>query len=185
EQLKANESWHKLKLHAVCLERYYHAEKEGDILPAGLTKMKEDILNANPELDMPLPPRWLLHPEKLSEKAKKNACSTVIITLRSEQDAERVRKEGIWFYGKQHPADKYVPAGPDAFCENCSGWGHAKHRCEKAGEPTCLLCGGGHRSTDHQCPEKDCKAGRGRGCRHMTKKCCNCGGTHSAKSDEC
>ncbi|TGZ77556.1 hypothetical protein EX30DRAFT_351802 [Ascodesmis nigricans] len=68
EQMEANETWHKLKLHAVSLDRYYYPDDE-ELREKGLSQLKEDILNAYPELDLPLKPRWLLHPKKLRERA--------------------------------------------------------------------------------------------------------------------
>ncbi|TGZ76290.1 hypothetical protein EX30DRAFT_299652, partial [Ascodesmis nigricans] len=103
---------------------------------------------------------------------------TAIITLGSGKDAEKVRKEGIWIYGKQHAIERYIQAGPDAFCEICCGWGHGAHRCERAEKPACLLCGEGHRTKHHECREEGCMAGLGKSCRHLVKKCYNCGGAH-------
>ncbi|TGZ77551.1 hypothetical protein EX30DRAFT_351800 [Ascodesmis nigricans] len=178
EQMKANETWHKLKLHAVSLNRYYHPDNNEEAREKGLSQLKKDIENAYPEIDLPLKPRWLLHPERLRERANSITHSTAIITLRSGEDAERIRKEGLWIYGKQHTIDKYIQGGPDAFCEICCGWGHGTHRCERAEKPACLLCGSGHRTKDHKCREER-KACLGRSCRQLVKRCCNCGGAHT------
>ncbi|TGZ76279.1 hypothetical protein EX30DRAFT_299541, partial [Ascodesmis nigricans] len=108
-----------------------------------------------------------------------------MITINQSINAEKIRKEGLWIYGKQHMIDKYIQAGPDTFCEICCSWGHGAHRCERADKPACLLCREGHLTKAHKCQEEDCRAGLGRSCRHLVKRCCNCGGTHTARSDEC
>ncbi|TGZ76812.1 hypothetical protein EX30DRAFT_298418, partial [Ascodesmis nigricans] len=76
---------------------------------------------------------------------------TVILTLRDGKDAERIKKEGLWIYGKQHTVENYIQTGPDAFCRTCCGWGHGAYRCGGADNPACLLCGEGHLMKDHKC----------------------------------
>ncbi|TGZ81927.1 hypothetical protein EX30DRAFT_348316 [Ascodesmis nigricans] len=95
EELKANETWHKLKLHAVRLNQYCHPETESNTPEEGLARLKEDIFNAYPEMDIPLTLKWLLHPEKLRERANTASCSMVILTLRDGKVAGRIKKEGI------------------------------------------------------------------------------------------
>ncbi|TGZ76748.1 hypothetical protein EX30DRAFT_375220, partial [Ascodesmis nigricans] len=124
-------------LHGVSLERYYQPIENKE----GLKKLKEDIKNAYPTIDMPTNPKWLLRAEKLEERSHTVAHSFVIITLRNKKDAEWICRRGLWIYGKHHSADKFLSAGPDAFCETCSGWGHAAHRSERATKPACMLCG--------------------------------------------
>ncbi|TGZ76209.1 hypothetical protein EX30DRAFT_391317 [Ascodesmis nigricans] len=160
EQMVANETWHKLMLHAMSLERYYYPDNE-ELREKGLSQLKEDILNAYSEIDLPLKPRWLLHPERLWERANTASHSTVIITLRSGKDTEKVQREGLWIYGKQHTIKRYIQTGPDAFCEICCSWDHGSHRCERANKPACLLCGKGHLTKKHKCLEGDCKVGVG------------------------
>ncbi|TGZ76164.1 hypothetical protein EX30DRAFT_378139 [Ascodesmis nigricans] len=47
EELRANETWHRLKLHAVSLNRYYHPETDSNTPEKGLARLKEDILNVS------------------------------------------------------------------------------------------------------------------------------------------
>ncbi|TGZ83507.1 hypothetical protein EX30DRAFT_346291 [Ascodesmis nigricans] len=48
EQMKTNETWHKLKLHAVNLNRYYHSDNGEEVRERGRSHLKEDIENAYP-----------------------------------------------------------------------------------------------------------------------------------------
>ncbi|TGZ78394.1 hypothetical protein EX30DRAFT_292023, partial [Ascodesmis nigricans] len=179
--IQANETWTRIKLHGVSLERYYQPIENKE----GLEKLTGDIKNAYPTIDMPTNPKWLLRAEKLEERSHMVAYSSVIITLRNKKGAEWICGRGLWIYGKYHSADKFLSAGPDAFCETCSGWGHAAHRCERATKPACMLCGEEHLSKEHRCLAEGCGVSAGKVCKHLKRKCCNCGDNHTAKSDEC
>ncbi|TGZ79516.1 hypothetical protein EX30DRAFT_373060 [Ascodesmis nigricans] len=111
--------------------------------------------------------------------------SSVIITIRSENDAEKIRQKGLWIYGKDHTADRYVQPGPDAFYDICCGWGHGAHRCENAEKPSCMLYGEVHSTKQHRCPNIGCKLGVGKVCQHLKRKCSNSGGAHIARLNEC
>jgi len=184
EEMTPNETWTRLKLHGVRLSRYYTPEEHNEG-GGGLDRLREDLKNAFPHLDMPLEPRWLLRPDKLRSRASMVSHSSVVITLRSEKDAEEMRRTGLWLYGRHHTVEKYIPSGPDAFCDICCGWGHSAYRCERGATPSCLLCGEDHLTKAHRCLEEGCQQKIGTACRHLKRKCCNCGGAHTAKSNEC
>ncbi|TGZ79891.1 hypothetical protein EX30DRAFT_349861 [Ascodesmis nigricans] len=107
--IQENETWTRVKLHGVSLARYYQTEQEGD-----LKNLSDDIKNAYPEIDMPMNPMWLLRAEKLVERSRTVAHSSVVITLRNEKGVEWICRRGLWIYGKHHTADRFLPAGPDA-----------------------------------------------------------------------
>ncbi|TGZ77575.1 hypothetical protein EX30DRAFT_311037 [Ascodesmis nigricans] len=115
-------------------------------------------------------PKWLLRAEKLAERSHTLAHSSVVITLRNK-DAEWICRRGLWIYGKYRSVDQFRSAGPDAFCETCSGWGHAAHRCEKATKPACMLCGEEHLSKEHRCLVEGCGESIGKVCKHLKRKC--------------
>ncbi|TGZ76144.1 hypothetical protein EX30DRAFT_375775 [Ascodesmis nigricans] len=99
--IQANETWTRIKLHSVSLERYYQPIENKE----GLEKLTEDIKNAYPTIDMPTNPKWLLRAEKLEERSHTVAHSSVIITLRNKKEAELICGRGLWIYGKHHSAD--------------------------------------------------------------------------------
>lgn len=47
EELKPNEAWHRLKLHAVKLNRYYHSENDINVPEEGLARLKEETGREN------------------------------------------------------------------------------------------------------------------------------------------
>lgn len=65
EEITPNETWPRLKLHGISLSRYYTPEEHNSGDEVGLGRLREDLSNALPHLDMPLEPRWLLRPDKL------------------------------------------------------------------------------------------------------------------------
>lgn len=134
---------------------------------------------------MPLVPRWLLRPDLLQSRSLTASYSSVIITVRAKDDADDIRRKGLWIYGRHHKADRFIQSGPDAFCDICCGWGHGAHRCEQPNKPSCMLCGEGHQTKNHQCLHKGCRVERGTTCEHLKRKCSNCGRAHSAKSNDC
>ncbi|TGZ76935.1 hypothetical protein EX30DRAFT_352276 [Ascodesmis nigricans] len=115
--IQVNETWSRVKLHGVNLERYHQPIEQAE----DFMKLPDDIKNAYPMIDMPSNPNWLLRPEKLRKRSRSAAHSSVIITLRSKKDVEEICRKGLWIYGKHCTADKFLPAGPDAFWGACSG----------------------------------------------------------------
>ena len=51
--------------------------------------------------------------------------------------------------------------------------------------PRCAFCARDHLTTDHQCPVKLYRVGKGHPCPHGAAKCANCGGAHGARADAC
>ena len=51
--------------------------------------------------------------------------------------------------------------------------------------PRCTLCPKDHLTTDHQCPVKGCRVGKGHPCPYRAAKCANCGEAHWARADAC
>ena len=99
--------------------------------------------------------------------------------------ADRIIKSGLRVAGRQYQVEAFVEVRPDSICGACSGWGHGEHNCSFPDMARCSLCAGLHRTADHKCSIKDCKASRGLVCTHLIAKCANCKGPHSARSDQC
>ena len=72
-----------------------------------------------------------------------------------------------------------------AQCETCCGWGHIGAHCPVVIGKRCGLCAGNHATTEHQCNVIECRATRGKTCKHLVPKCANCGGDHIAFSPKC
>ena len=51
--------------------------------------------------------------------------------------------------------------------------------------PKCVICTGPHKIKDHRCGVTSCTKGVDKVCIHLTVQCANCGGGHSANSNQC
>jgi hypothetical protein len=89
----------------------------------------------------------------------------------------------IWVAGNRFQAELYVASKADTLCTICSGWGHSEFRCHSR-TPTCGICAGGHRTTEHRCEVSTCGR-QARACAHIQVKCPNCGGEHQVQDGKC
>ena len=130
----------------------------------------------------PFSMRWMRSRKLIEQhfqvgKLPKGAAS-VVFKVPSKAVGKKLLTE-MWVAGNKFRALPYIPDKADTLCSICSQWGHSEFRCQK-GTPTCAICAGPHRTSDHRCEVATC--GRvGKICGHTTMKCANCGGKHLAQ----
>jgi len=90
-EVKENESWEMLKIHAVPLIRYMGNGTEG------LEKMQQEFVVENEGIVIPTQVRWLVNPCTIRETRQNGeiAASSVDFILKGSKVAQSVVKEGI------------------------------------------------------------------------------------------
>jgi hypothetical protein len=177
--VEENESWERLKIHAVPLVRYMGKGTEG------LQKMREEFEAENEGIKVPTQVRWLANTRTIRERRQNGeiAASSVVFVVKGSKAARGLVKNGIKAAGVWYRVETYTNAGPDSRCELCCGWGHIENKCSN--KPTCGYCSGHHRTGDHKCNVVGCTAKQGSLCSHTLEKCPNCKGNHIAFSNRC
>jgi hypothetical protein len=178
--VESNETWARLKIHGVQLQRYMRDD------PAeGLQLLREEIEAENPGVQIPTA-GWLVAPRWIKERwlREEIKSSSVVLAVKDRAVADRLRTKGLKAAGVYYAVERYVAEGPDVICARCCTWGHIEEKC-KHPTPRCMWCAGNHRSSDHRCLVTVCSAKPGDRCKHVTEKCCNCGGNHNARSKHC
>ena len=178
--ITAQQKWMWTRIHNISLTRYMGKEKDG-----GLRKLREELEAENSGVQIPAEIRWLggaKHRARFQEK--KEGASSVVAPVLGEATFNRLCRSGVRLLGVRHDVDAYEEVQPNAFCTRCSGWGHIAPHCA-ATDPKCSICSGDHEATNHRCPVKGCKVGKGRPCAHGVVKFANCGGPHGARADAC
>jgi len=144
QQVGAPQTWTKLKVHTVPLQRYY---KEG-----GQDLIKDEI-EATLGLQLPVRVRWLRSVSKIQQAQEEGAqYSSIVITVPSEDIANRLRSQGIYFGGRRHMVETYHDSAREV-CPTCCRTSH-KGECENP--PICFICGGSHLRRNHEC--RECKS---------------------------
>ena len=171
------EQWYRLRVHGVLLSRYFEN-------PEGLKLAKEEIEVTG--LSIPLTPYWLVNKEKIREKynSKLIKCSTIIVTVRSKLEADKLTTKGLYFGGYNHTVDRYWETGPEKICPKCLEYGHTSYRACTA-PAKCYICAGSHEASEHKCLISSCTAVQGKSCIHWPIKCVHCKGPHIAISSSC
>ena len=177
--VEENESWERLKIHAIHLVRYMGKGTEG------LQKMREEFEVENEGIVIPTQVRWLANPRTIRERRQNGeiAASSVVFVMKGSRVAQSLLKKGIKAAGVWYRVETYTNEGPDSRCELCCGWGHIENKC--GSEPKCGYCSGHHRTSDHKCNVVGCTAKQGSLCGHTLEKCPNCKGNHIAFSSRC
>ena len=169
QQAGAPQTWTKLKVHTVPLQRYY---REG-----GQDLVKDEI-EATLGLQLPVGVRWLRSASKIQQAQEEGAqYSSIVITVPNENVANQLRSQGIYFGGRRHMAETYHDSAKEV-CPRCC---RASHQGECENPPVCFICGESHLRKDHEC--RVCKSRNP--CKHNQLKCANCGGKHEAVSRSC
>jgi hypothetical protein len=129
-------------------------------------------------MELPYPPRWLKPKSILLEGESQK--STIVVTIRDRQLADKVLQGGLYFGGNRHITKRYWESGKGEICPRCCKFGHFEG-CTDAVK--CYLCGGPHLAKDHLCPVEGCR--KRSTYRHLPRKCANCSGNHYATSVKC
>ena len=176
-----NETWKRLKMHGVPLERYLG---KGTF---GLNKLRAEIESENQGVEIPMEMRWLGRVPDIKQRYKNAEArgGSVTFVVRGQEMADLIIRKGLRVLGKHYQAEAFIEVRPDTICGACSGWGHSEHNCAFPQMPRCALCARQHRTIDHECDTVGCKAPKGAVCVHLIAKCPNCKGPHGARSDSC
>ena len=178
--VKVNESWETLKIHAVPLVRNMGNGTED------LLKMREEFEAENEGMKIPTQLRWLANPCTIWERRQNGeiTASSVVFVVKGRKAAHGLAKKGIKAAGVWYQVETYTNAGPESRCELCCGWGHIEIKCH-SNKPTCGYCSGHRRTSDHKCNVVGCTAKQGSLCGHTLGKCPNSRGNHIAFSNRC
>ena len=99
QQAGAPQTWTKLKVHTVPLQRYY---REG-----GQDLIKDEI-KATLGLQLPVGVRWLRNASKIHQAQEEGAQhSSIIIMVPSKNVIIQLRSQGIYFRGRRHMGKIY------------------------------------------------------------------------------
>ncbi len=122
-------------------------------------------------------PRWMAHPEVL--KTKHHA--SVVITLQSQNDADRLSEEigGLMVFGDFARTGRYTDKRPLKQCKLCWKYDHYQQTCTLK-NVVCRLCSGPHPEHAHKCGQCD-----KRDCQHLPLKCTNCDEAHPSDYTLC
>jgi hypothetical protein len=179
--LELNESWCRLKVHAIPLLRYVG---KGTL---GTQKLRAEIEAENEGVVIPTQIRWLGSMSSIKDRWTRGDinASSVTFAVKGSDVANRLRKNGVKICGRMHEVEAYVEIAPDSLCTGCSGWGHIESNCPLPLNTRCAICAGSHKTSEHACPVVGCLRGKAQRCQHQTVKCANCKGPHTATSAEC
>lgn len=122
-------------------------------------------------------PRWMAHMEVLKTKHH----TSVVITLQSQEDADRLSKEigGLIVFGDFTRAGWYTDKRPLKQCKLCWKYDHYQQTCTLK-NVVCRLCSGPHPERAHKCRQCD-----KRDCQHLLFKCTNCDEAHPSDYTHC
>jgi len=150
--VEGNETWERLKIHAVPVVRYMGKGTEG------LQKMRQEFEAENEGIAIPTQVRWLANPRTIRESKQNReiAASSVVFVVKGSRMAQRMIKKGIKAAGVWYRVEAFRNAGPDSRCELGCGWGHIENTC--GNKPKCGYCSGNHCTSDHKCNVVECMA---------------------------
>jgi len=118
--VEENETWERLKIHAVPLVRYMGKGTEG------LQKMREEFEAENEGIAIPTQVRWLANPHTIRETRQNGeiGVSSVVFVVKRSRLAQSLIKKGSKAAGVWYRVEAFTNAGPDSWSELCCGWGH-------------------------------------------------------------
>ena len=110
--------------------------------------------------------------------------STIVITVRNKQVANKITANSLFFGGYHHRVDRFWEIGIGEICPRYCEYRYTAYKAYKA-PPRCYIYGGAHDALEHQCPIIGCSARTGKLCVHLPIKCIHCKGAHMATSAHC
>jgi hypothetical protein len=130
--VEGNESWGRLKIHTILLERYMGKGTDG------LQKMREEIQAENQGVTISAQVRWLSNPRTIKEREHRGeiTASSVVFMGKVKKVAQRLVSKGVTTAGVRYKVEPYTNPGPDSLCELCCWWGYIESKCNQQ-----LKCG--------------------------------------------
>jgi len=177
--VQENESWERLKVHAVPLVTYMGNATEG------LQTMRYEMHTQNEEVTVTGQVRWLASLHSIDERRQMGeiTASSVVFVVMGTKVARSLVKEGIKAVGVWYRVELFMTAASHSRCEHCCVWGHIGSKC--CGKPMCSDWSGPNRTSDHKCTVVGCTAKQGARCGHTQGKCPNNSSNHIAFSSRC
>ena len=157
--------WARIIAHGINIETF-----SGD---QGMQLLRSEIEIFNPGLVLAQHPLWLTKEEARINKRY----SSVILTTKSQKDANIAMKQGLCIAGNRVQVTEYTTYKPTDQCDKCQQFGHWSRKCTSNAK--CQYCGNSHSTKEHKCHV--CRA-VGRSCDHTVAKCANCQGPHWANN---
>jgi hypothetical protein len=113
--VEENETWERLKIHAVPLVWYMGRSTER------LRKMREEFEAENEGVAIPVDVRWLANPRTIRERMQNGeiAASSVVFVVKGNKVAQGLVKMSFKAAGVGNRVETYTNAGPDSRCELC------------------------------------------------------------------
>ena len=172
------EHWQRLKVHGMSLDRYL-----GD----GKIELLRRKVKSSTGIKLKALPRWLISETRLREQQEtgNKRGSAIVITVKEEFEAKQLCASRLRFGGIVRVVERYWEAGPSSVCMTCYGIGHERMGSCGNRAPQCIICSGPHKMEEHCYGVIGFRKGKGKICAHMTAKCANCGGNHTANSPRC
>jgi hypothetical protein len=176
-EVEENESWERLKVHAVPLMRYMGKGTEC------LEKIGDGIHAETEGVVIPVQVRWLANPHGIRGRRPWGgiSASSLFFVVKRDKVARRLAKEGIKAAGVWYRVESFTNVDPDSRCEHCCGWGHIKRKCSR--KLTCSYCSGPHCTSTDKYNVVGCISNPGSLCGHTQERCHNCKGNHIAFSN--
>ena len=176
--VKVLEHWQRLKVQGMSLDRY---------LREGKMELLKREVESSTGIQLKTLPRWLINENRLREQQEtgNKRGSAIVITVKGESKANHLCASGFQFGGIVRVVERYWEAGPGSVCMICCGIGHEQMGSCGNRPPQCIICSGSHKVEEHRCGVAGCNKGKGKICAHVTAKCANRRGNHTANFPQC
>ena len=104
--ITANETWRRVKIHGVPLNRYLGKGTHG------LEKLREEIEAENEGVEIPMQIRWLGRVPDIKQRSAEGAIrgSSVTFVVRGQPMADKIIKSGLRVAGRQYQVEAFVEA---------------------------------------------------------------------------
>jgi len=158
------DQWLKLVAHGVPTRPFV----KGIGLDEDLFKSEARIFNS---IEIVGRPRWLANPDgKLA--------GSVAFAITDEKAYKAALLKGLYIAGVKVTVQPLKAFSDKTQCFKCQGYAHNPASCRKR---ACRICGENHYTKDHRC--SSCLSNGN--CPHITVRCVNCGGGHTANNPNC
>ena len=162
-----DETWRKFLIHEV-----------ETIIFKNSTDMKlfqNEVETFNQDVKLIRKPQGLIK----SENRQKKIHSSVKIAVRSQNEADQIKRELI-IAKKMLKIIEFLPTKSTDQCMKCMKFGHIMAYCKQP-YYSCKWCGKNHENRQHLC--SICKSSES--CPHESSKCVNCSQSHAADNKAC
>jgi len=159
-EIEANESWHRLRIHAVPLVRYM-GKGTADLLEIGEATEEE-----NEGIAIPAEVPFLTNRRTIRERrlTREIAASSIVFVAKGSKAVQFLMKNGIKAAGGWYRVEAFTNTCSDRSCEICCGWGHIERKWNS--EPRSGYSPGHQWRSNHKCNVVGCTAKQESLCGH-------------------